>query len=399
MSVAVAYTSGGKLYLKEGGKPVREVVSRFAEEARSRALKRSERQGWKRGGSSGGLFSGQMLWGGRDDAQGPLVSSRITGVTRTARPGTLFYLLETDAVGGLFLHETVSGAEKRLFHKEGLRARDPDFHPETFMLAFSLVLPNGSAGIALADPEGQDIDRLTEGDSVDEAPSWLPDAPKALVYHSGGVARAVSGIPVGLGPCSIHRLDLHRRQSEVLLENKRYDYLQPHGTADGSLLFIRRPYESPEGRRATLGGTIKDIVLFPFRVIRSGFDFLNAFAMAFSQKPLTTAGGPKLKGPEIHTLFIRGRAIDARKAMEKFSGEGEPPSLVPGDWELVRRGKDGSEAVLAGHAASFDASPDGTIVYTNGSSLFRIPAGGKAERLDQGRLVEQVVILEAAPQG
>ncbi len=47
MPLSVAYTSAGKLYLKEGDRPASEVVSRFGQGVISRALKQGERDGWK----------------------------------------------------------------------------------------------------------------------------------------------------------------------------------------------------------------------------------------------------------------------------------------------------------------------------------------------------------------
>lgn len=390
MPLIVAYTSNGRLFLKEGGAPAREVVSRFAEDARARALKRAERDGWKERRSES-LFGGRALWGVAD---APLVSARITGATRTAREGTLFYILQTDAVGGVFLFARGPEEEKRLFHKEGLHIADPDFHPRTLLMTFSMALPSGVSSVAVADPEGKTIERVTEGDSVDEAPSWLPEAPKTIVYHSAGIARTSDGSPVGLGPFELRRLDLHARKSETIVESRDFDFLQPHGTADGALLYIRRPYEPLQGRRPGLLGSMKDVALFPFRVLRAGFDFLNAFALAFSRKPLTTAGGPKIDGEKIHTLFIRGRAIDARRALRERPKE-EAPSLVPSDWTLVRRDRSGAETTLAKGVAAFDAAEDGTIVYTNGSGIFTLRPGGEPARLEKSSLVDSVAVLES----
>jgi len=86
------------------------------------------------------------------------------------------------------------------------------------------------------------------------------------------------------GVCDVrgHQSGIEGRPHAVCARLQRF-----HGTADGRLLYIRRPYEPLQGRAAPPLTVLKDIFLFPFRVIRSAFDFLNAFSMAFSQKPLT----------------------------------------------------------------------------------------------------------------
>jgi hypothetical protein len=393
MPLSVAFVASGKLFLKEGDRPGREVVSAFGQQVIARALKAGERDGWKFRRRSGG-FLGGALWGGRDPEEMALVPPRITGVARVPDKDTMLYLLETEAVGGLFRFDRSGNQEHRLFHKEGFRARDPDFHPDLRLLAFSLPLPNGVASIMTADPDGRDIDRHTEGDSVDEAPSWLPDHRRALVYHSSGIARSARGEPVGLAPSSLHKLDLETKKAEVLASNGSFDYLQPHGTPTGDLLFIRRPYESPYGRSPSVLTVLKDIVFFPFRVGRSILSFLDAFSIAFSQKPLMTAGGPKMKGPEIHNLYVRGRALDARKAMREAGQAEEPPALVPASWELVRRKPDGTESVLAKHVLAYDVGPKGTVVTTNGSAVYALDGGGGRRRLEKNGLIDQVVLLE-----
>lgn len=393
MTLVFGYTSAGRLFLKEGERASREVQSPFAENAVAKALRRSEKDAWKRRPAEG-MFGGRILWGTSEEPDATLVRPRITGISRSPEKGGLFFILETQAVGGLFHLQRDPVEEQRLFHKEGFHAKDPEYHPETRLLAFSLPFPNGVSSIAVCDAEGRNIDRVTEGDSVDEAPSWLPGSPKALVYHSGGIARTAGGHPVGLAPCSIHRMELGTTKAETLAEDRAWDFLQPHGAPDGDLLYIRRPYEPPGGKRVPLGTSVKDALLFPFRVVKSIFDFLNAFALAFSQKPLTTAGGPKLPGPDLHMLLVRGRAIDARKALENFKGDGEPPPLVPSSWELVRRPKQGAERTLAKGVMAFDVAPDGTVLYTTGSAVYIVGSDGSPRRLEKGSLIEQVVFLE-----
>src|SRR5258706_6087837 len=170
MTLIVGYLSAGRLFLKEGERSSREVISPFAEGAVARALKRGERDGWKRR-KSNGMFGGRILWGTSEEPSEALVRPRITGISRAPDKGCLYFVLETQAVGGLFHCQREPAAERRLFHKEGFHAKDPEFHAGTQMLAFSLPFPNVISSIALAAPEGRAIERVTEGDSVDEGPN------------------------------------------------------------------------------------------------------------------------------------------------------------------------------------------------------------------------------------
>jgi hypothetical protein len=66
------------------------------------------------------------------------------------------------------------------------------------------------------------------------------------------------------------------------------------------------------------------------------------------------------------------------------------PSLVPDDWELVRRDADGNERVLATNVASYDIGADGTIVYSNGQGVFVLDGSGSARLALTDQLVNEV---------
>ena len=68
--------------------------------------------------------------------------------------------------------------------------------------------------------------------------------------------------------------------------------------------------------------TLKDTLLFPFRLVRAIVDFAQIFSQLVSKKPLTTTGGPKAKGPEPVRMWIHGRMIDAEKTAKEGGPEG-----------------------------------------------------------------------------
>jgi hypothetical protein len=55
------------------------------------------------------------------------------------------------------------------------------------VVACSQRFSNGTASIAIC--KGADLQVATEGDAVDEAPSWLPGKDRQLVFQSAGIAR------------------------------------------------------------------------------------------------------------------------------------------------------------------------------------------------------------------
>ena len=54
-------------------------------------------------------------------------------------------------------------------------------------LAFTVHSPNGTSHIATMSAAGRGIKDITEGDAVDEAPSWIPGSGNAILFQSAGV--------------------------------------------------------------------------------------------------------------------------------------------------------------------------------------------------------------------
>ena len=74
-------------------------------------------------------------------------------------------------------------------------------------------------------------------------------------------------------------------------------------------------------------------------------------------------------------------------------GDDPQKAIVPDSWELIRRGADGSTKVLAKGVLSFDLTPGGDVLYSNGSTVQLLTATGRTEKVLQGKLIEQVAIL------
>jgi len=389
MNLKLAYLSRGKLFFKQGDLAARQIESEFGQDIVNRSLQRQQRNEWKTQ-SANNPFSGAMLWG-MDQNDPRRLRVAIGAVSGGTREGELLFALETDAVGGLFVYDWDQGEEKRLFHREALRARDLDVHPENGLIVCARHYPNGQASIAIV--RGNDLQAVTEGDSIDEAPTWIPGAGKQLVFQSAGIGRNQQGYAVGISPIAIQRLDLQTGSLATVLENPAHDFLQPHLDATGNLYFIRRPYEALGRQPYTIVKAIQDVILFPFRLLRAIFHWLNFMSLVYSRKPLTTAAGPKVEGDDAKTLILRGRIIDAEKAVRE-GAPGEASALVPPTWELVKRNAAGGEQVLAKSVVAFDLDSDGHVVYTNGTAVYGLEPDSTPQMLFKGKLIENLVIVK-----
>lgn len=384
---AVAYIAEGKLYLKGAGGEPRLIDSPFVQGILDRVSRDRQRNEWKAQGGIGWNFGARSMMPMPGQPPAEVRRVQYTGVGRGAGAGELVYAIDTDHVGGLFAFQTADNSERRLFHRNQFRPRDLVRHPIDGTLAFSLAEPDGSANIAILTPDGRGLRELTEGDSVDEAPSWS-GSDRVLLFQSAGIGRDAMGLHRMHGPYAIQRLDLDRGDLTTLAEDGAYDFLSPRLGPDGALYYIRRPYQ-PHGHGMSPLKALLDVLLFPYRVARAIVHFLNFFSLMFARKPLLTAGGPPREGPDARYLMLWGKVIDAEKAM-KASKKLGGTSLVPSSWELIRSRDGSGQEVLAKGVLSYDLCGDG-VVYSNGSTVTHRFGSGDVSQLATGRMIERVV--------
>src|SRR5262249_21443616 len=158
------------------------------------------------------------------------------------------------------------------------------------------------AHIAVMRADGSALTEVTEGDSVDLAPSWVPAAPRRLVYQAAGVARDRSGRLLGLGPSAIHELDLERGEVRTLAESPAHDLFAPRVGDDGELYSLRRPWTA----RPRLGRLriLLDLLLLPFRLLVALFHWLDFFTVRYSGRPLVSRQGAQQRQLDIRQWLV-----------------------------------------------------------------------------------------------
>lgn len=377
----LAFIASGKLYLLDGPEP-RLVESHFVQEMLDRAERTRERNDWKQGSMSW-TFSRSAMAGLQAPAAEPGARRvEFTGIAPDGQGG-LYYALETGLTCGLFSYSPGLGDERRLFHRQQFRIRDLARRPADGLLAMSSRNGDATAHIALMAAEGRGLKQATDGDVVDELPSF--DDAGRLLYQSAGLARDARGFPVAQSPYAILRLDLDSGNVETLAESPAHDCLAPRARAQ-TLYYIRRPYEPRT--RVSPWRVLQDIALFPFRLARAVIHFLDFFSLMFSRKPLITAGGPPRQGPDRRTIMLWGKMIDAEKALQEKKLNG---ALVPRHWELIQKDAAG-EKTIAQHVIAYDLCPDGSIIYTNGTAIHHLTDGAPPKKLCHSRLIERLIL-------
>lgn len=391
---AFAYLADGRAFVQSSGSPSREITSAFVHDFEERQAKTQKLHGWK--GQSGvwgemGMAAPQMAQWNQAAGHGQR-TVRFRSLDCGPEAGSLTYLIDFGHMTGLFQYDPAVDQERRLFHRNSFPASDLHRHPIHGRIAMSVAQPDGTKRLVVCDADGRLPRELTVGDSVDEMPRWLADDSQRLIFQSAGVGRSPEGYATGLGPYVIQKLDLQTEDLTTVLEHEQFDFLQPSELSDGTLLFLRRPYKPGFSRNS--GWTdLKDILLFPYRLARAGFYFLNFFSVMFSNQPLRTAGGPERPaGMDNRILSLWGQMVDTRQQM--FRGQRAPDQgLVPKDWQLIRRTPAGQESVLAEGVLAFNVGPSGDVLVTDGKKIRLITAAGTTEDLGGDQFVERVVLL------
>lgn len=384
-----AFVGQGKLMICRPGKEPEPIESAFVQRIQDRVERERERHGWRGDGMMWNMMSPMAMRGGMVPT-GPVRDARFVSVAN-GRDGLMLYSIATSHVGGLFEFDPARNEEKRLVHKAGFNAEALSAHHTTGELVFCIRNNDGTAVIGVAEPDGGKHKIVTEGDSADECPSWMPGAGRRVVFQSAGIARNQAGAPVDLSSYRVEQLDLDTQKMDVIVEDVRFDYLAPRVDAAGNLYAIRRPYESRVPHVSPLG-LLKDILFFPFRLLMAIGAFLNVFSMFFRQQPLFRAGGPTTQD-DARPMVLFGRLVDTRKALARSNKE---QALVKSDWKLIKRSPAGEETAIAERVVHFDVC-DGGIVWTNGSRVYFIDSGGKQAELVKGKLIEHVAILQERP--
>jgi hypothetical protein len=388
----VAFVAGGKLYIQDSAGDARLVESAFVQSILSRVEKNRERDSWK---------SDKLAWQfGRGASPlgipQPAAETRrihFTGVAAGESGKDVHYTIDSDYACGLFHQDLANEFERRMFHRKQFRASDLARSRDSGAIAMSVRGPDGTAHIATMAAEGRGVTDITEGDAVDEAPSWVPGKPNLLLYQSAGIGRNRQGGFTGLAPYAIQQIDLESNAMQTLVEEEHVDVISPKMAGDSTLYYIRRPYQ-PFGATMSWWRMVQDTVLFPFRLVLAIVHFLNLFSMIFSKKPLLTADGPRREGPDQRILMLYGRYIDAQKIM-RSARRGDAPALVPPTWELIRKPPGQAESVCATSVLSYDLCDDGSVVYTTGSKVFHVAAAGDAVEIGRGEMIERITVLQA----
>lgn len=383
----IAYLAQGKIRVKTGSGAARTVDSVYGNSIRERAVRAQQKQSWKAaGGEDGSPFSGAALWGKAATATD--VPLAITSICGGKDAGALIYSFESGSLCALLEVAQLGAEEKRLWNDNRTRIRHVTVSRSTGDMAFSILHENGTANIGVKLNGEGGVKELTEGDSFDTAPRWMPGDGRKIIFQSAGIGRNRAGHFLAFGPFGIQQLNADAGEMTAVLEDSQYDYLAPQALPDGSILYIRRPYSEHE--RIHPWRALRDTALIPFRLGYAFFQYLNFFSAIYTGRKLTSAGGPKAREMDMKQMMIWGNLV---RAQRHANPDDESADLVPKSWQLFRRSPDGVEKAIAAGVLAYDVNEQGQILFTNGSAIYLLHPDERKERILSERMIEQVFFV------
>lgn len=342
-----------------------------------------QKKEWKTSGS-GAAFMGMTA----DAIDADLLPVQITGLDVCG--DELVYGVNLEGVGSIY-HRSLDPSDEC----EGLVRASNEFVFGSFdckdeKLAVSMGANSGSLHIGVMDIKGS-YDEYTDGDTVEENPSWA--AKKNGIYFStAGYARNQNGAIAATGPRAIAFLNLDNSSMTEITADEAYDYLHPKEDRNGVLYYIRQPYG---GEQPDSGITFRDVLLFPVRIIKGIFGFLNFFTTIFGGESLKSGGaanGVKYKQRSEKDMIIEGNVINAEKLDKINEANGDKLSgIMPLSRVLIRRLADGSEEIIKKGVLDYTLY-DKDIIFSNGRHIFRIGPDGTETHITKAKLAMNITV-------
>lgn len=386
------YISRGELFYFDG-KAREPVPSLVLNSYISKVRESAARNEWKHNGT-GAAFTGSY-----GEVQSPEVAvgnirSRILCVGE--HNGDIIYSIDIDSTNGIYRK-----SRDRDVDSEGVVLAHANLGYTDFDIQGNRIVATtmfaGEGNIGIYDIETKRFSTYTEGHTLDTEPTFakwnsdkvfftsrgLPiddgdDTPEVSYGQMVSEMYSPSAIYDEVGPATVCLLDTRAGTLDEILASDKFDFFHPQSTGDGALYYIKRPYQKTSG--GSFGERVLDIILFPFRLIKAIFGFLNVFSAKYSGKTLSSRG---TKRRDAKQVFIEGNLINAEKELKKNRKfKGESLGFIPRSWELRRLMPNGEDTLIRRGVLSYRVYEEsGEILVSNGSEIFLITKDGKEERI------------------
>ena len=401
ISMRYAYIAGGQLHLKQTGSPAQSYESAFGKTLRQQREDTQRQRAWQKKSMVSGMAPPSLLQR-LTEQEPPALPVSVAGVCSGG--DGLFFALQAAEVGGFLTLDPTRKAERRLFHTAEFHLEHLSHSAELGLVACTIARPDGSRHIGVMRESGNRPDEYTEGEGSEMAPSWVPGAGRRLVFQAAGVARNAEGFVQDRTAYTVDQLDLESGEITTLAAEEGYDLLAPRVLPDGTLLCIRRPRKI---RRVGFLWILWGVVAMPFLLVyamgKAFFAWCNFFTWRHTGQELTqqlgTGGANAPKNVKAKPMQAWGEWLTPQDmpAGRHQKLADAPAAWVPADWKLVRRPASGGDGTawetLASAVLTYDVTPAGDILYTDGGTLWLRTSGGETQKLDQQAAISGLAVL------
>ena len=381
MEERILFIAEDKLCLFSHGK-VQYLTSQPLNMYRRNVLDIQRRNEWKSVGSGARFMYGESRLNFEDEDMTQIASvADLNGEE-------FIYALNIERNTGIHVKNVLDDKEPEGFiiRKNNMNIFKLDYQAATGRIAACASDSTIERHLAIFNDKNTDYNFVTEGDCLDQNPSWSKLQQDTIYYDSCGIARDNTGLFVGFGPRSIHKLTLADGELSQIASDDKKDFIKPYEDAHGNLYYMKKPYKIAGAKEST---SFKDILLMPVKLGKAIFGWLNFFTQRYSGQSLKTSGSnpAQNRSKSEEEMFIEGNLVNVLKAQKENEKLGEQyPGLAPRDWELIKRLPDGSEVVLKKGLLDFYVCENGDIIYSNGNYLMKLANNGEDHMLTRVKL-------------
>jgi hypothetical protein len=301
------------------------------------------------------------------------------------------YSVSIDGFSGLFIKNFAEcDNESHIVHDNKTAFLSMDYNSELKKLVVSIQGSGMDRNLASVDMRNGHYYLLTEGDSMDENPSWSRCNTQKLYFDTAGIGRDASDMVVALSQRVINSLDFNSGDLEEVISFDKYDCLLPKEDERGELYFIKKPYSLPK----TKSTSVLDFLLIPFKLARAIFNWMEFFTMRYTGEAFRSAGNnPTKNRNNPKELFIQGNLVNVEKTLKENTTRGEKyPGIAPRNWELVKRKRDGELVTIKKGVIDYDINAEGAVIYSNGQYLIKLHKDGTEEVLEKVSLASKIKV-------
>ena len=166
-----------------------------------------------------------------------------------------------------------------------------------------------------------------------------------------------------------------------LLTDEKYDYISLKDDIHGNLYYIRQPYNTVTEKSDY---SVKDIFLFPFRILKAFGGWLNFMSVIWGGESLngkdpSSMLNERTKNRSQRDIVIDGNIIKAEKLAKKNDNDEE--GFMPSERVLIKREADGEETTVVKGVLDYTLADDGTLIYSDGRYINILAADGSRNRI------------------